>query len=97
MMACRACGCTDGDCAPCIVRTGEPCTWVDAELCSACVPGAPTISSDRPLAVLTVDDGFDGFGWYWIDAENPELGAVGVFDKRITAAAHAILEGYRVQ
>lgn len=35
---CRVCGCTDGDCRQCIAKTGEPCSWVDAEhtLCSAC-------------------------------------------------------------
>lgn len=32
---CRACGCTDDDCAKCIERTGQPCSWVEADLCSA--------------------------------------------------------------
>lgn len=35
--ACRVCGCTDDDCSGCIGRTGEPCTWVEEDLCSACV------------------------------------------------------------
>ena len=35
---CRACGCTDLDCSGCIERTGRPCHWVEADLCSACVP-----------------------------------------------------------
>lgn len=35
---CRVCGCTDWDCAECIERTGTPCSWVEADLCSACVP-----------------------------------------------------------
>lgn len=35
---CRICGCTDEDCSDCIVRTGEPCTWVEPDLCSACAP-----------------------------------------------------------
>lgn len=34
---CRRCGCTDDDCRQCIARTGEPCSWVEDELCSACV------------------------------------------------------------
>ena len=38
--ACRVCGCTDADCRGCIERTGEPCQWVEADLCSACAAGA---------------------------------------------------------
>lgn len=38
--ACRICGCTDEDCIGCVVRTGKPCRWVDADLCSACRPYA---------------------------------------------------------
>ena len=34
---CRECGCTDLDCLGCIERTGAPCWWVEANLCSACV------------------------------------------------------------
>lgn len=34
---CRGCGCTDEDCSGCIARTGEPCSWVEPDLCSACV------------------------------------------------------------
>lgn len=33
---CRVCGCTDDDCRQCIAKTGEPCTWVEPDLCSAC-------------------------------------------------------------
>jgi len=33
---CRVCGCTDDDCRQCIERTGEPCHWVEEDLCSAC-------------------------------------------------------------
>lgn len=33
---CRVCGCTDDDCASCLERTGQPCWWVEADLCSAC-------------------------------------------------------------
>lgn len=35
---CRECGCTDDDCTWCIARTGEPCMWVEPDLCSACAP-----------------------------------------------------------
>lgn len=35
--SCRVCGCTDDDCSQCIERTGEPCSWADDDLCSACV------------------------------------------------------------
>ena len=34
--SCRLCGCTDLDCRGCIERTGEPCYWVERDLCSAC-------------------------------------------------------------
>ncbi len=37
---CRTCGCTDDDCRQCIEKTGRPCSWVEADLCSACVPEA---------------------------------------------------------
>lgn len=37
---CRMCGCTDDDCSGCIQRTGQPCYWVEDDLCSAC--------ADRP-------------------------------------------------
>lgn len=33
---CRVCGCTDADCRGCVKRTGEPCHWIEADLCSAC-------------------------------------------------------------
>jgi hypothetical protein len=36
MRSCRICGCTDLDCSVCIERTGEPCHWVEEDLCSAC-------------------------------------------------------------
>ena len=33
---CRVCGCTDADCSECIEATGEPCYWVEEDLCSRC-------------------------------------------------------------
>lgn len=40
LRVCRACGCTDADCSRCIAKTGEPCHWVEDDLCSACVADA---------------------------------------------------------
>lgn len=34
---CRICRCTDYDCSQCIAESGEPCYWVEDDLCSACV------------------------------------------------------------
>lgn len=53
---CRKCGCTDEDCRQCIAKTGEPCSWVEADLCSACyvqpvleaAEGASTVASTPP-------------------------------------------------
>lgn len=42
--SCRVCGCTDNDCRQCITKTGSPCYWVEADLCSACVPAEETIA-----------------------------------------------------
>jgi hypothetical protein len=39
---CRVCGCTDDDCHQCIEKTGEPCWWVEEDLCSACVEDEST-------------------------------------------------------
>jgi hypothetical protein len=33
---CKFCGCTDNDCSQCIKKTGQPCYWVSADVCSAC-------------------------------------------------------------
>lgn len=35
--SCRVCGCTNWNCSGCIERTGEACSWVEPDLCSACV------------------------------------------------------------
>ena len=34
--SCRVCGCTENDCQQCIEATGQPCHWVEADLCSRC-------------------------------------------------------------
>ncbi len=33
---CKICGCTDFHCNQCIEKTGEPCYWLEPDLCSAC-------------------------------------------------------------
>lgn len=33
---CRVCGCTEEDCRQCIEVTGQPCSWVEIDLCSRC-------------------------------------------------------------
>ena len=33
---CRVCGCTDDDCSQCIEKTGQPCHWIEDDLCSSC-------------------------------------------------------------
>jgi hypothetical protein len=35
---CRVCKCTAFDCSQCVAKTGSPCHWVAADLCSACAP-----------------------------------------------------------
>jgi hypothetical protein len=48
---CRECGCTDDNCENCIEKTGEPCCWVEADLCSACAPvAAPAKSTKKKRA-----------------------------------------------
>lgn len=45
--ACRVCGCTDINCKQCIEKTGEPCYWIEPNLCSAChLPTAKSIEQD---------------------------------------------------
>ncbi len=38
VQTCRVCSCTEDDCRQCIAKTGEPCYWVESDLCSACLP-----------------------------------------------------------
>ena len=45
--ACRVCGCIDDDCHCCVMHTGEPCYWVELELCSACVGDSPCPGEDE--------------------------------------------------
>lgn len=34
---CKVCGCTEYDCSQCIEKTGRPCSWIEDDLCSACI------------------------------------------------------------
>ena len=43
---CRVCGCTDDNCYECYVRTGDPCYWVEVDLCSACATRGSPAGSD---------------------------------------------------
>lgn len=45
---CRVCGCTDDDCRQCIEKTGEPCHWVEPDLCSACAGAAAAGKKKKP-------------------------------------------------
>ena len=44
--ACRVCGCTDDDCYCCVMHTGDPCHWVELDLCSSCVGDNPCSGED---------------------------------------------------
>jgi hypothetical protein len=48
---CRVCGCTDDDCRQCIEKTGEPCYWVEEDLCSAC---AQTINTNKNYFITSL-------------------------------------------
>lgn len=48
---CRVCRCTDEDCRQCIAKTGEPCRWVEPDLCSACVE-----ASAKPVEAFKLTD-----------------------------------------
>jgi hypothetical protein len=45
---CRVCGCTDV--TPCINGYGEPCSWIESDLCSACADlgSESTVSGPPP-------------------------------------------------
>lgn len=44
---CRECGCTQDDCEQCVEKTGDACSWVGPDLCSACVSAVPK-RGDQP-------------------------------------------------
>jgi hypothetical protein len=63
--SCRVCGCTDDNCAGCIEKTGLPCHWVLADLCSACM----RVPSPEEESFL-LQRGWQGYGgpyrWLWL-------------------------------
>lgn len=83
---CRNCGCTDADCSRCIARTGAPCHWVEANLCSACEEFVACLrdtsrirNREHALAIIAeLDDGIasiqgqiDGYGLEAASREMP--------------------------
>jgi len=53
---CRVCGCTDLDCSGCIAKTGQPCYWVEPDLCSACAMDEEQFERDWEKFGTVVDD-----------------------------------------
>lgn len=45
---CRICGCTDDDCSQCIEAQGEPCFWIEENLCSRCAKKIGWLKKPRP-------------------------------------------------
>lgn len=71
---CRVCGCSDYSCGRCVERTGDACTWVEDDLCSACAPrpADPTAIIDAPAVYdngtgkrFVIKRRFDGVVQYW--------------------------------
>jgi hypothetical protein len=54
---CRVCKCTDDDCSQCIAKTGEPCAWVEPDLCSACDTDAAAELRARGLDLAAMNRG----------------------------------------
>lgn len=92
--SCRVCGCTDADCRGCIERTGLPCHWVEADLCSACVglhgpvrcPVAPAGCSVCDGYHHWLEDGFDPENPPWKD--DPEGVADGSYARELAVAEY---------
>ena len=57
--SCRLCGCTNDDCSGCISRTGEPCRWVEEDLCSACLEDTIFEAAARAAATTTARELLD--------------------------------------
>lgn len=61
---CRVCGCTDDDCRQCIERTGEPCYWVQKNLCSACEDSIPNEKAYEVWLSEAEEKAIDSLGRY---------------------------------
>lgn len=64
---CRVCGCVDEDCRQCIEKTGQPCYWVEPDLCSACdgeewKPGVDGPTGDGMADLAAIDEAMEAAG-----------------------------------
>ncbi len=48
---CLGCGCTEMNCVKCIEKTGQPCYWVEDNLCSACLQDAPNLGIEKDALI----------------------------------------------
>lgn len=55
---CRVCGCTQENCSQCIEKTGEPCHWVEDDLCSACANG---VEENQSTSTEIVQDAYQDY------------------------------------
>jgi hypothetical protein len=56
LRTCRVCGCTDGNCDQCVAKTGKPCHWVEADLCSACVEEPDIKVTDERASTIAKEE-----------------------------------------
>lgn len=102
---CRVCGCTAADCTSCVERSedGEPCTWVDDDLCSVCDSGATQDEINEVKALVEQTYWADGIGpegmdWAMAIALRRALPLLehGHDDEALTAIVFAIQDGVRM-
>lgn len=91
---CRVCGCTDRNCAGCIAKTGEPCSWVEADLCSACAPDGPP----QTISARDYDEAQDAATWGdQVRSEGLADGSLAKCERcgvaYLVAAGHVVCEG----
>lgn len=87
---CRKCGCTEANCQQCVEKTGQPCHWVDRDLCSACVDGEELIELPKDrlqqvyenMDLLALDDDLLPWALLW--------------NGRFYAAGGALLQGDKI-
>lgn len=63
---CRKCGCTEANCSGCVERTGRPCHWVEADLCSACRLPLPVRVLALSIQMMGITPGS------WLAANGPD-------------------------
>ncbi|WP_454880639.1 hypothetical protein [Sphingobacterium detergens] len=66
---CQVCRCTDSNCKLCILRTGQPCYWVDNNhtFCSACLSENKEMRFLRFLRLDIDEIPFFSAMWYELD------------------------------